>query len=290
MFTGCMVALVTPFRDGAVDEAKLKELVEFHVSQGTDALVPCGTTGESPALSHPEHDRVVELVVEYAAGRLPVIAGAGSNNVDEALRLTRHAKDAGAQGVLSITPYYNKPTQEGLYRYFMKIADEGGMPMVLYNVPGRTGVSIAPETVARLAAHENIVGIKEASGSLEQASKILTLCDITVVSGEDSLTLPLLSVGAKGVISVVANIVPADVKAMIEAFNAGNVTETTERHLRLFPLCRAMFYETNPISVKTAMRLLGRLNGDLRLPLCPMSDHTEAHLKEALEAYGLLSA
>jgi len=288
MFTGCMVALVTPFRDGGVDEAKLKDLVEFHVTEGTDALVPCGTTGESPTLSHPEHDRVVELVAEYAAGRVPVLAGAGSNNTAESLRLTRHAREAGAQGVLSITPYYNKPTQEGLYRHFMAVADEGGMPMVLYNVPGRTGVSIAPETVARLAAHPNIVGIKEASGSLDQASAILSLCDITLVSGDDSLTLPLMSVGGKGVISVVANIVPADVKAMIEAFIAGETAKATERHLTLFPLCRAMFYETNPIPVKTAMRLLGRLNGDLRLPLCPMSEANEDRLKRALADYGLL--
>jgi 4-hydroxy-tetrahydrodipicolinate synthase len=194
----------------------------------------------------------------------------------------------GAQGVLSITPYYNKPTQEGMYRHFMTIADEGGLPMVLYNVPGRTGVSIAPETVARLAAHENVVGIKEASGSLDQASAILSLCDITLVSGDDSLTLPLLSVGGKGVISVVANVVPADVKAMIAAFNAGEVAEATDRHRKLFPLCRAMFYETNPIPVKTAMRLLGRLNGELRLPLCPMSKANEARLKQALTDYGLL--
>jgi len=288
MFTGCMVALVTPFRDGEVDEAKLKDLVEFHVTEGTDALVPCGTTGESPTLSHPEHDRVVELVVESAAGRVPVLAGAGSNNTAESLRLTRHAREVGAQGVLSITPYYNKPTQEGLYRHFMTVADEGGMPMVLYNVPGRTGVSIGPETVARLAAHPNIVGIKEASGSLDQASAILSLCDITLVSGDDSLTLPLMSVGGKGVISVVANIVPADVKAMIEAFNAGDTAEATEWHRKLFPLCRAMFYETNPIPVKTAMRLLARLNGDLRLPLCPMSEANDERLKRALADYGLL--
>ena len=290
MFTGCMVALVTPFSDdGAIDEARLKDLVEFHVAQGTDVVVPCGTTGESPTLSHPEHDRVVNLVVEYAAGRVPVLAGAGSNNTGEALRLTRHAREVGAAGVLSITPYYNKPTQEGMYRHFMTIAEEGGMPMVLYNVPGRTGVSIAPETVARLARHPNVVGIKEASGSLDQASAILSLCDIALVSGDDSLTLPLLSVGGKGVISVVANIVPADVKAMIAAFNAGEVSQALEWHRRLFPLCRAMFYETNPIPVKTAMRLLGRLNGELRLPLCPMSEANEGRLREALAGYGLLS-
>jgi len=288
MFTGCMVALVTPFRDGRVDEAALKDLVAFHVAQGTDALVPCGTTGESPTLSHPEHDRVVELVVQYADGRIPVVAGAGSNNTVESVRLAKHAKDVGAQGVLTITPYYNKPTQEGMYRHFMTVADEGGMPMVLYNVPGRTGVSLAPATVARLAEHENIVGIKEASGSLDQASEILALCDITLVSGDDSLTLPLLSVGGRGVISVVANIVPADVKAMIAAFNAGDTADARDRHLKLFPLCRAMFYETNPIPVKTAMRLLNLLNGDLRLPLCEMSAENEARLRDALAAYGLL--
>jgi 4-hydroxy-tetrahydrodipicolinate synthase len=288
MFTGCMVALVTPFKGDTIDEAKLRELVEFHCTSGTDALVPTGTTGESPTLTHPEHDRVIEVVLEASRGRLPVLAGAGSNSTAEALRLTRHAKEVGAQGVLSVSPYYNKPTQEGLYRHFMAVA-EVGLPVVLYNIPGRCGVAIAPETVARLAKHPNIVGIKEASGSIDTASEILSLCDIAVVSGDDSLTLPIMSVGGKGVISVVANLVPADVKSMITAFNQGDHATAVRWHRRLFALCRAMFIETNPIPVKTAMRFLGRLNGDLRLPLCGMNPANEVRLKKALADYGLLS-
>jgi len=288
MFSGCLVALVTPFSGDGVDYKKLSELVRFHLEQGTDGIVPVGTTGESPTLSHKEHREVIEFVVKEVAHKVPVVAGTGSNSTAEAVELTRFAKKVGADGALIITPYYNKPTQEGMYLHFKKIAEEVDIPIVLYNVPGRTGVSIAPETVARLAELKNIVAVKEASGSVDQASRIRSLSDITLLSGDDSLTLALLSVGGKGVISVVANLVPGDMKAMIEAFNRGDIKRAGELHLRLFPLCRAMFIETNPIPVKTAMKLLGRLNGQLRLPLSPMSPANEEKLSKVLRDYGLL--
>lgn len=288
MFSGSIVALVTPFKDGEVDYKKLGELVEYHIENGTDAIVPCGTTGESPTLSHEEHERVISGVIEKASGRIKVIAGTGSNSTSEALRLTKSAKKAGANGSLQITPYYNKPTQEGLYQHFKTIAEEVDIPIILYNVPGRTGVSIAPETVARLAEIKNIVGIKEASGSMDQSSHILQLCNITVLSGDDSLTLPIMAIGGKGVISVIANFVPKDIGKMVHAFLNGSLKEAQEMHRKLFPLCRAMFIETNPIPVKTAMRLLGRLNGEMRLPLYKMTKEHEAQLASALKKYGLL--
>lgn len=290
MFTGSIVALVTPFKNGEVDLERLGELVEFHVSEGTNAISPCGTTGESPTLSHEEHEKVISEVVQKVQGRIPVIAGTGSNNTREALRLTKYAQKAGADGALVITPYYNKPTQEGLYRHFKVLAEEADLPIVLYNVPSRTGVSISPETVARLAELKNIVAIKEASGSLDQISAILGMCDITVLSGEDSLILPILSIGGKGVISVVANIVPGETSTMINKFLKGGLEteEARKIHQRLYPLTKAMFIETNPIPVKTAMRLLGRLNGEVRLPLCEMSEAHEQQLTKALKDYGLL--
>jgi len=288
MFSGCLVALITPFKEGEVDYAELRELVDWHVEQGTDGLVPCGTTGESPTLSFEEHEKVIVTVVEQVGGRIPVVAGTGSNNTAEALRLTRFAKEAGADGVLMITPYYNKPTQEGMYRHFQAVAEEVDIPLVLYNVPGRTGVNLAPETVARLAEAPNIVAVKEASGSLDQASAIASLCDITILSGDDSLTLPLLSVGCAGVISVVGNIVPRDMKAMIEAFQGGHLERARRLHLKLFPLCRAMFLETNPIPVNTAMKMLGRTTGEIRLPLCEMAEANRAALRRVLTDYGLL--
>ena len=284
-----MVALVTPFKENLeVDYEKLEELVAWHIEQGTDAIVPCGTTGESPTLSHEEHEKVVAFVIKKAAGKVPVIAGAGSNSTAEAIRLTKSAKASGADGVLLVTPYYNKPTQEGLYQHYKKIAEEVDIPAILYNVPGRTGVSIAPETVARLSAIKNIVAIKEASGSMEQMSAIVASCGITLLSGDDSMTLPLLSIGGKGVISVVGNIVPRDMRAMIAAYNNKDTAKAAECHRKLFPLCKAMFIETNPIPVKTAMRLLGRLNGVLRQPLWKMSEANEAKLAKVLEDYGLL--
>ena len=288
MFSGCIVALVTPFtKNYEVDFDKLEELVNWHVAQGTDALVPCGTTGESPTLSHEEHEKVVNFVIEKAAGRIPVIAGAGSNSTAEAVRLSKSAKASGADGVLLVTPYYNKPTQEGLYQHYRKIAGDVDIPIILYNVPGRTGVSLAPETVARLSKVKNIVAIKEASGSMEQMSAIASSCDITLLSGDDSMTLPLLSIGGVGVISVVGNIVPKDMKAMIEAYRKKDTAGAAQLHKKLYPLCKAMFIETNPIPVKTAMKILGRLNGVVRLPLWKMTDANEAKLEEALEAYGL---
>lgn len=288
MFSGSMVALVTPFANGEVDWKKLAELVDFHVNSGTDAVVPCGTTGESPTLSHDEHDRVIEEVVKRAKRRVPVIAGTGSNSTAEALRLTKHAKEAGVDGVLLVSPYYNKPTQEGLYQHFAALA-KIDVPQVLYNIPGRTGVNIAPATLARLAKFKNIVAIKEAAGSTDQVQEILHETDLVVLSGDDSMTLPFMSVGAKGVISVVANIVPTDVHDMVAAYAAGDLAKARELNHRLFPLSKAMFIETNPGPVKTAMKLLGRLNGELRLPMVPPTPENETKLASALREYGLLS-
>jgi len=289
MFKGSMVALVTPFKDGRLDEDKLRELVEFQIKNGTDCLVPCGTTGESATLSLAEHERVIELVIECAGGRIPVVAGSGSNNTAEAIRLTHHAKDSGADGALLINPYYNKPTQEGLYRHFKAIADEVDIPIVLYNIASRTGVNMEPETVARLSKIKNIVAIKEASGSLEQMSRIASLCGkgLTLISGDDSLTLSLMAVGGIGVISVVANIVPKDVSNMVKAFEQGDIKKARRLHYKLLPLVKAMFIETNPIPVKTSMGLMGMIDPELRLPMCEMSKPNLAKLKKALKEYGL---
>jgi 4-hydroxy-tetrahydrodipicolinate synthase len=291
IFEGSIVALVTPFRDGRVDEAKIRELVEFHVRNGTDGIVPCGTTGESPTLSHAEHKRVVEVAIEAVAGRVSVVAGTGSNSTAEAIDLTQHAKKVGADAVLMVCPYYNKPTQTGLIAHYKAVTEAVDIPIILYNIPGRTGVNMLPETVATLAELPNIVGIKEASGSLEQMTEVISLCGdrITVVSGDDTLTLPLMAVGGRGVISVIANILPKETAEMTRAALNGDWKRAKEIHLRLFPLCKAMFYETNPIPVKTAMQLLGRLNGELRLPLCPMSPANRGKLEKAMRAYGLLS-
>ncbi len=288
-FQGSIVAMVTPFRDGAVDQAKIREQVEFHVKHDTDAVVPCGTTGESPTLSHEEHREVVEATIRAAAGRVPVIAGTGSNSTAEAIALTRHAKEAGADGVLIVNPYYNKPTQAGLLAHFRAIADAVDIPIIMYNIPGRTGVNMLPETVAELAEHPNIVGIKEATGNLEQMTQDIVLCrgKLCFLSGDDTLTLPLMAVGGAGVISVVANIVPAEVVAMTHAALSGDWKRAQELHLRLFPLCQAMFYETNPIPVKTAMKLLGQGNGELRLPMTPMGEGNVRKLEKAMKAYGL---
>lgn len=287
MFSGSIVAIITPFADGKVDFDKLAELVEYHISSGTDGIVPCGTTGESPTLTHAEHDKVIETVIECADGRVPVIAGTGSNSTTEALRLTRHAAEAGADGVLLVCPYYNKPTQEGLYQHFSLIA-EIDVPQILYNIPGRTGVNLAPTTIARLARHKNVVGVKEAAGSTDQVQEILQLTDLTVLSGDDSMALPFMSVGARGVISVLANIVPTAMHDMIGAFLAGNAEKARKLNHKLYPLAKAMFIETNPAPAKTAMKLLGRLNGELRLPLVPMQPDSESKLASALRDYGLL--
>lgn len=290
VFQGSMVAVVTPFKDGRVDEAKVRELVEYHIKNGTDVLVPCGTTGESPTLSHDEHKRVIELAIHAANKRIPVVAGTGSNSTAEAIDMTRYARNAGADGALVVLPYYNKPTQQGLIAHCRAIADAVDLPLILYNIPGRTGINMLPETLAALADHPNIVGMKEATGNLEQMTQDIVLCGdkLSFLSGDDTLTLPLMAVGGKGVISVVANIVPRDVSDLTRAFLGGDWKRARELHLKLFPLCQAMFYETNPISVKTAMAMLGMINGELRLPLCPMSEANRNRLKAALRAYGLI--
>lgn len=284
---GSIVALATPFTKGKVDEKKIRELVRWHIEQGTNGIVPCGTTGESPTLSHEEHERVIEIVVESVAGRVPVIAGTGSNSTDEAISLTRFAKKIGADAALMVTPYYNKPTQEGLYRHYEAVAKAVEIPIILYNVPGRTGVALSPETVARLHKIPTIVGIKEATGSMDQASHILSLCDITVLSGDDSLTLPLMSLGAKGVISVIANILPRKSSLMVEAFLKGDLAKAKKIHYELFPLCRALFFETNPIPVKTAMGLMGLCSSEVRLPLCPIGEDNKKKLIAAMKDCGL---
>jgi len=287
---GSMVALVTPFRNDAVDEPALKRLIELHVAAGSSAVVPCGTTGESATLSFEEHDRVIDVTVQTARGRLPVIAGTGSNNTREAIRLTRHAKEAGANAALLISPYYNKPTQQGLFLHFQAISEAVDIPLVIYNIASRTAVNIEPETFARLAALKNVVAVKESSGNLEQMSRILQMTGgkLTLLSGDDGLTLPVLSIGGAGVISVAANIVPRDVAAMVAAFQAGRQAEALRWHQQLLPLVKALFLETNPIPVKTAMGLLGMIEPELRLPLCEMSEANHARLRSALEAYGLL--
>jgi 4-hydroxy-tetrahydrodipicolinate synthase len=287
-FAGVTVALITPFQDGQVDFDRLGRLVDWHVEQGTDCLAPAGTTGESPTLDHEEHERVIAAVTERARGRIKVMAGTGSNSTREAIRLTRFAKRAGADGALMVGPYYNKPTQEGYYRHFAAVAEAADLPIVLYNIPGRTGSNILPETIARLARLPQVVAVKEATGSLDQASQIAALCDLTILSGDDSLTLPLMSIGARGVVSVVGNIVPRDMKAMVSAFEAGRHREAQECHRRLFPLCRDMLgAATNPIPIKAAMRLLGRDSGELRLPLCAMDAAGEARVRQTLIDYGL---
>jgi 4-hydroxy-tetrahydrodipicolinate synthase len=289
-FAGVTVALVTPFRNGEVDFDDLRRLVDWHVEQGTDCLSPVGTTGESPTLDHDEHERVIAAVVERAAGRIKVLTGTGSNSTREAIRLTRFTHRAGADGALMVGPYYNKPTQEGYYRHFAAVAEAADLPIVLYNIPGRTGSNILPETLARLAEIPNIVGVKEATGSLDQASQIAALCDLTILSGDDSLTLPLMSIGGRGVVSVVGNIVPRDMKALVAAFEAGQVRKALEWHRKLFPLCRDMLgVATNPIPIKTAMKLLGRGTGELRLPMCPGDKSAEAKIRQTLVDYGLMS-
>lgn len=286
-FHGSITALVTPFKKGKVDEKALQKIVRHQIEHGTDGLVPVGTTGESPTLSHEEHRRVIEIVIDAADKKVPVIAGTGSNSTEEAVSLTVFAKKAGANAALLAAPYYNKPTQEGLFRHYEKVATSVDLPIILYNIPGRSVVNISPETIARLSKIPNIVAVKEASGSMDQASHILSLCDITVLSGDDSLTLPLLSLGGKGVISVISNVLPGAVSEMVDAYFAGNHEKAKELHYRLFPLCRAMFIETNPIPVKRAMKLLGFCGDELRLPLCAMSDAHEKMLIKALKDFGL---
>ncbi len=290
MFTGSHVAIVTPFRNGTLDERALGDLIEFQIANGTNGIVPCGTTGESATLTHEEHDRVIAFTVEAVRRRVPVIAGTGSNSTDEAVSLTKHAKQAGADGALLITPYYNKPTQDGLFRHYKAVAEAADIPLVLYNIPGRTGVNMAPATVARLATIRNIVAIKEGAGSLPQVSEIIQACGdkMTVLAGDDALTLPMMAVGAKGVITVTANIAPADMSAMVAAYLAGRIEDAKRLHYKLYPLFTALFFETNPIPVKTALAAMGKIDGELRLPLSPMSTEPKEKLLRAMKDYGLL--
>ena len=288
MFAGCTVALVTPFRDGAVDFEALGELVDWQLAQGTPVLSPVGTTGEAPTLTHDEHERVIAAVVERAAGRAKVLPGTGSNATAEAVRLTKFAARAGADGALMVAPYYNRPTQEGLYAHFARVAESVDLPLVLYNIPARTGRNMEPETVERLARLGPVVAIKEAAGSLDQVSDILARTDLTVLSGDDSLTLPMMAVGAEGVVSVVGNLVPKDVMALVDAFARGETAEALRIHRKLYPLCRDLLgVATNPIPVKAALALLGRGNGELRLPLVPVDERGLANLRRSLAIYGL---
>jgi 4-hydroxy-tetrahydrodipicolinate synthase len=289
MFAGCTVALVTPFRGGEVDYAALRSAVDWQISQGTPVVSPVGTTGESPTLTHDEHERVIAAVVEYAAGRAKVLPGTGSNSTAEAVRLTKFAAKAGADGALIVSPYYNRPTQEGIYAHYARIAESVDLPIVLYNVPGRTGRNIDVDTIERLAKAGPVVAVKEAAGSLDQVSDILVRTNLTVLSGDDSLTLPMLAVGAEGVVSVVGNLVPKDVIGLVAAFERSDLTEARRAHAKLFPLCRDLLgLAPNPIPIKTALELVGRGNGEMRLPLCPLDAKTRDSLRRSLHRYGLL--
>jgi 4-hydroxy-tetrahydrodipicolinate synthase len=291
MFEGSIVAIVTPFKNGKVDEKKLRDLIEFHIKNGTSGIVPCGTTGESATLSFHEHDKVIEVTIDQVKKRIPVIAGTGSNSTEEAVMLTQHAAKSGADASLQVAPYYNRPTQRGLYLHFKAVAESVKIPIILYNIASRTGVNIEAETIAKLAHDcKNIVGVKEASGNLEQMSRIKALCprSFSLLSGDDGLTLPVLSIGGVGIISVVANIVPRDVAELVRLFEKGDIAKAQQMHYRLLPLIKAMFIETNPIPVKTAMGLLGLCEADLRLPLCEMAAENLEKLKTALKNYGLL--
>lgn len=288
-FAGLSVAIVTPFKSGQVDVKLLREQVEFQIAAGTHCLCPVGTTGESPTISHEEHERVISEVVQAACGRIKVMAGTGSNSTAEALRLTKWAAKEGADAALLVAPYYNKPTQEGFFLHYKAIAEQVGIPLCVYNIPGRTGKNIEPETIARMAELPNVTMVKEATGSLDQASQILCTTDLTLLSGDDSLTLPLMSVGGEGVISVVGNIVPKDMLAMVSAYTKGDTAAALEWHRKLFPLCRDMLgLATNPIPIKAAMKLLGRDTGELRLPMTPLDPASEARLRKTLTNYGLL--
>jgi len=290
MFSGSMVALVTPFKDGKIDWPSLEGLIEFHLQKGTHGIVPCGTTGESATLSHQEHDEVIRAVIKAVNKRIPVIAGTGSNSTDEAVRLTREAEKSGADGALMISPYYNRPTQEGIYQHYRKVASAVGIPIIVYNIPGRTGSKIEPETLARLAEIDNIAGVKEATGSVDQAIDVIRLCGdrLAVYSGEDSLIFSLMALGGKGVISTVANIAPKECAELTGACLNGNWERGRELQFQLMPLIRSVFIETNPIPVKTALSLMGKCGGDLRLPLTPMAEGNVKKLTLAMRDFGLL--
>ncbi len=290
MIRGAIVAIVTPFKDGKVDEEALRRLIDEQIANGTDGISPCGTTGESTTLSHEEHDRVIEVTVEAVNKRVPVIAGTGSNSTAEAVRLTKHAWKAGADAALMVCPYYNRPTQEGLYRHYRAIAEEVPIPIVIYNIPGRTGTNLQTETLARLAEIPNIVGVKEASGSLKQMSDVVRLCgpDFSVLSGDDIFTLALMAIGGAGVISVISNVASRDMAEMVDSFTAGDLSKARMLHHKMSPLIDALFLETNPIPVKAALAMMGKITYELRLPLCRMGEKNEAILKKEMQRYGLI--
>lgn len=290
MFHGSMVAIVTPFKNGEIDEKRYRSLIEYQISHGTSAIVPCGTTGESATLSHQEHDQMVKITVDCVAGRVPVIAGTGSNSTQEAILLTRHAQESGADAALLITPYYNKPTQQGLYEHYKAVSESVDLPIVLYNVPGRTAVNLLPDAVARLAEFENIKAVKEASGSLGQVSEIINLCGdkIIVLSGDDALTLPIIAAGGKGVISVTANILPSAMAEMVKSCLEDDFQAAQERHIHMIPLFSAMFLETNPIPVKTALAMMGMISEEFRLPLCKIGQANREKLSKVLNQYSLI--
>lgn len=290
MFKGAIVAIVTPFKNGKVDEEALRGLIEFQIANGTDAIVPCGTTGESPVLSHEEHDRVIEITVKAVNKRVPVIAGTGSNSTAEAIRLTRHAHEVGADGALVVCPYYNRPTQEGLYQHYKLLAETVPIPIIVYNIQGRTGVNMSTDTLAKLAKIKNIVGVKEASGMLRQMADVIEACpkDFVVLSGDDFFTYPLMCLGGHGVISVVSNVAPGEVAAMVDAFNAGDLEKAKALHFKMTPLVDAMFVETNPAPVKCALAMMGKIQDEIRLPLVGISDASKEKVRKALVSYGLI--
>lgn len=290
MFSGSMVALVTPFKDGKVDWPSLEGLVEFHITSGTHGIVPCGTTGESATLDPKEHHEIIERVIRAVNKRVPVIAGTGSNSTAEAVELTRGAEKAGADGALMISPYYNRPTQEGIYQHYKKVASAVGIPIIVYNIPGRTGSKIEPETLARLSEINNVAGVKEATGSVDQAIDVIRLCgdNLAVYSGEDSLTFSLMALGGRGVISTVANVAPKDMSQLTDACLKGNWEKARQLQFKLMPLIRAVFLETNPIPIKTALSLMGKCTAELRLPLTPMSEGNCQKLKQSMADFGLL--
>ena len=290
MFKGAIVAIVTPFKNGKVDEEALRGLIEFQIENGTDAIVPCGTTGESPVLSHEEHDKVIEITVDAVKKRVPVIAGTGSNSTSEAIRLTKHAHEVGADGVLVVCPYYNRPTQEGLYQHYKALAEAVPIPIIVYNIQSRTGVNMNTDTLARLAKIKNIVGVKEASGSLKQMAEVISACgeDFTVLSGDDFFTFPLMCLGGHGIISVVSNIAPGAVAQIVDAFMAGDMKKARELHFKMTPLVDAMFIETNPAPVKAALAIMGKIDDEIRLPLVKVSDATREKVRKAMVNFGLI--
>jgi 4-hydroxy-tetrahydrodipicolinate synthase len=290
MFKGAIVAIVTPFKKGKVDEASLRKLIEFQIKNGTDGIVPCGTTGESSTLSHEEHDRVIEITIDAVKKRVPVFAGTGSNSTAEAIRLTRHAYKAGADGAMMVSPYCNRPTQEGLYQHYKAVAEAVPIPIIVYNIPSRTGVNINPDTLARLAKIKNIIGVKEASGSIKQMSDVISLCgpNFIVLSGDDLFTLPLMAMGGHGIISVVSNVAPADMAGLVDAFAAGDLKKAKALHFKMAGLIDALFIETNPTPVKAALSLMKKISYEVRLPLYKLSDANYEKLKKVMIGYGLI--